>query len=288
VQAVDAAGNVSDWSETRTLGLVAGITGIITPETSLEGSTPVATEVIVEPTAVPTDVVPTGVPSATPTSVPVPVLLPVFETFDLGTGWLAQGYWRFDTQSAYHGGGWLADSTVRDQSSTLTGDVWIDLRMAVNPQIVFWQRAVLSGQDVIALDLSVDGGLSWLPLDQQIGSSFDWTSRTVDLAVYRGTVIRLRFRLETPGALPEGVTSTGWWIDELTVQEAPVVLPTVTPVPTDLPTAIPTAVPTEPPTATPLPTEPPTVTPVPTDLPTAIPTDVPTEEPAQPTAESGG
>ncbi|MDA8099764.1 MAG: hypothetical protein M0042_09065 [Nitrospiraceae bacterium] len=44
----------------------------------------------------------------------MPVLLPVFESFDQGLGWLAQGNWSAQP------GGWFADSALRDQTSTLT------------------------------------------------------------------------------------------------------------------------------------------------------------------------
>lgn len=269
VRAIDGAGNVSAWSEIRSFNLVAGVTvpsgdvptATVAPPTETNGIVPTPT------------VLPTLTP--TPTAVPLPALLPYIEGFDSGLGWIALGAWRSDAGA--QGLGWFADASPRGMSSTLSGITPLDLRTAANPELTYWTRAVLSTADLVALDLSLDGGLTWLPLDQQIGAAWDWTSRTVNLSAYRGFVVTLRFRLDAFGAVPEGATSTGWWIDSLTVQEAPVVptatptdLPTATPVPTDPPTATP-----EPPTATPIPTDPPTATPIPTEPPAVEPTVIP-------------
>jgi hypothetical protein len=258
-----------------------------TVEPTVEPTSEPITEPTVEPTAEPTSE-PIIQPIIEPTATPLPALLPLVEPFETGTGWTPDGAWRFDSQNAYGDGGWFADSAARGQSSTLTADVAIDLRTAQNPELTVWQRASLSSGDGIALDVSVDGGQSWLPVDQQPGTSFDWLPRTVSLAAYRGQIVRLRFRLDTLGAVPDGEPSVGWWIDDLTVQDVTVMPPTATPLPTEVPTEtpLPTATPTEVPTATPLPTMTPTDTPLPTDtpVPTMTPTDVPTST-LQPEAE---
>jgi len=45
----------------------------------------------------------------------------------------------------HSGGGWFADSTVRGQSSTLTAEYLLDLQLAQNPELTFWQRVSLTG-----------------------------------------------------------------------------------------------------------------------------------------------
>ncbi len=306
VRALDKAGNVSAWSTARSFEILAGVTASV-----VEPSTPLPTELTAEPTAEPTvestvepiveptvestvepPIEPTVEPTIEPTAAPLPLLLPFMDTFDTGTGWTTSGAWGFDNQTAHSGGGWFADSTVRGQSSTLTAETTIDLRTAQNPELTFWQRASLTSGDGMTLDLSIDGGMSWTPLDQQSGATFDWSPRTVSLAAYRGSVVTLRFRLDTLGALAEGETTVGWWIDDLTVQEVPIVPPTPTLLPTDAPTEppLPTEIPTDTPvlptttptlTETPVPTQEPTQTPVPTGVPPA-----PAEPPVEPTGDA--
>lgn len=159
--------------------------------------------------------------------------------------WTANGNWT--TQAAYQGMGWFGSSATRGSSNTLNAEYLIDLGTAINPQLRFWQKTVLSSGDVMGVDVSTDDGANWMPLDAQIGIVSDWVQRTVDLSLYRGQVIRLRFRLDSFGAAAANEMSAGWWIDELAVQEAASI--TATPTPTDgvtqVPTEIPTAQPTE-------------------------------------------
>jgi hypothetical protein len=275
----------------------------VLPTPTVEASATPTTATPVPPAETPTEpALSTGEASATatsevvlpsstpiPTATPLPVTLPFVETFDSGSGWQATGAWRVEP-SAYRGSGWFADSKLRDQTSTLTYGGSIDLRAALSPQLSFWQQGLLDSSEVVTVEISPDGGLSWLPVDQQAGVTAEWTPRAVDLTPYRGRVVGLRFTLTVPGALPEGATSMGYWLDELAILDAPPA-PTATPLPmdtpTDLPTEtpLPTATPTEPPTVTPLPTVTPTgittVTPLPTGTPTPVPTEVP-EGPSEP------
>ena len=78
----------------------------------------------------------------------------------------------------------------------------------------------LSSGDLAAVDISLDGGQTWQPLDTQRGHMAEWNERVIDLSAYRGQVIRLRFRLDTQGRVPKGELSRDWWIDEITVLEA--------------------------------------------------------------------
>jgi hypothetical protein len=266
--------NVAAGQHTLRIVRVSGVIAIdaFAVEATIEPPAPPTVEPTPDPTTEPTNeptVEPTSEPTTAPTATPLPALLPVVDTFDTGTSWTASGAWRFDAQDAHSGSGWFADSAARGQSSTLTANADIDLRTAQNPELTFWHRASLSNGDGIALDVSVDGGQSWTPIDQQSGAAFDWSPRTVSLAAVRGQIVRLRFRLVALGAVPEGEATVGWWIDDLTVQEVTVIPPTATPLPTDAPTETP--VPTEIPTETPVPTE--------TPLPTATPTEVPTATP---------
>jgi hypothetical protein len=228
---------------------------------------PTATVAMPTPTVIPPDLQLT--PS--PTNTVQPAGLPYVETFDSGQGWSVDGVWKIDTQTAYDGASWTADTTQRGLVSTLTSDVLIDLRGAMNPVLSFWEKSALSDGDVFAVEISLDNGVSWVALSQQSGSPQEWAPRTLDLSPYRGNVIRLRYYLDTTGALPGSATTAGVWIDQLSIQDLP---PTATDIPT--PTVIPTDVPTDVPTPTVVPTEAPTDIPTPTVVPTETPTDMPT------------
>ena len=241
---------------------------------------------------------PTGSPTLAPpppdfpTTTPLPATLPFVDTFDTGQGWSASGAWRFEPQAAYRGAGWYADSTQRGTVSILSASAPIDLHGAPYPQLSYWQRAALSPVDVLSVEASADGGVSWAALSQQIGPVSDWTLVALDLTPYRDAVIRLRFRLDTTAALPGGATTLGVWIDELSIQDLPPVPTspsTSTPWPTITPTGIPTLAPTDaPPVA---PTSAPPVVPTSAPAPTVIPTKaleddqappvVPTEAPVE-------
>jgi hypothetical protein len=202
---------------------------------AVEGLAPLPEPTItptVESTLQPT-VEPTLDATIAPTATPTPLVIPFTETFSSDQTWTASGAWLFDTES------WFASSDTRGESLTLTSNAAIDLRMAFYPRLSFVQRGELSAYDTLAVEVSVDGGLSWAVVDQQTGlTSEDWQTREVDLSAFAGQLITLRFRLDATQPLPDGVTSIGAWIDTLTLQEVP---PTLTPeiIP---PTAVPTDV----------------------------------------------
>jgi len=78
--------------------------------------------------------------------------VPFADSFDSGQGWTPAGAWRLDAAS--QGLGWFADSTARDQASSLTFGTLIDLRGAAYPQLSIWQKAVLTGGESLAVEIS--------------------------------------------------------------------------------------------------------------------------------------
>jgi hypothetical protein len=293
--------------------------------------TPTAAPMVATTPAAPANTAPPTLPATitsagststtTPTSIAPAVALPYVESFDSGANWQATGAWQI--QPGYRGQGWFVNTAQRGQVNLLDQIGPIDLHSATNPQLTFWQKATLSSSDIIAIDLTLDGGMTWLTIDQQSALVTDWGVRTLDLKPYRGQVIRLRFRLDTTQSLAPNTPSIGYWLDELTVQDvvaptatattpAPVAPTTVPATPTAIPaTSVPTSVPPTltpthmPPTPTLVPTIlptaiPPTLTPIPTVLPptpvpptaipptltpvpTAVPTNTPVQVPASPT-----
>jgi hypothetical protein len=201
--------------------LGVGVTAIHLPPTLAQGDSPVAA-------LTPTPVVmaipgPAGnqlppAPLANLDGSPVVMHLPFSDTFNSEQGWFYDGQWRLDSQSAYDGTGWFMDGTRRNSTSTLTYLPYIDLTGIFSTQLTYRQKGLLPETDFIAVDLSLDGGLTWIMVDQQIGLDQDWAMHAVDLTEYRGQVIRLRFRVSTGQQLVFDQPETGgYWIDDLNI-----------------------------------------------------------------------
>lgn len=152
---------------------------------------------------------------------------PLGETFDTAAGWLPTGVWTFGA-SGYDGAGWRVDGSRRGLSSALEYGGLLDLSGKSSAQLLFRQSGSLPGTDIVAVELSLDGGLTWVAVDQQFGVEAEWEQRMVDLRFYRGQVVRLRFRVTTgaaplPPALP-GAPPPGYALDNVALQvflEAP-------------------------------------------------------------------
>jgi hypothetical protein len=200
-------------------------------------SAPIVAPTLVQPTQPAVVVLPTN--TLLPTATPLPVSIPYTDAFESGLGWTLSGVWRMDMMAGYSGAALFADTTQRGQSSVIEFGPAIMLGAAPNPTLSFWQKSGLTSGDLLAVEISIDNGLSWVAVEQQFGAVADWTEHRLDLTVYHGQTIRLRFRVDTTGIVPQGMLSIGLWIDNLTVQDAPAI-PTATPfVPTMAPTTDP-------------------------------------------------
>jgi len=190
--------------------------------TTAQDSTPV-------PALVPTPPFP-----PTPGTAQLVVSLPFSDTFDTNWGWTPTGAWTFDAQGGYDGAGWHLNGAQRGITSTLEYTPLIDLTGTLSIQLIYRQKGSLPASDLIAVDLSLDGGASWFMIDTQIGLDSDWEQHIVDLTDYRGQVIHLRFRVNTGIAASDAEpAATGYWIDNLTMQYVSYPSPTVfTPVDT--------------------------------------------------------
>lgn len=167
----------------------------------------------------PPAVTPTSAPPVTPDNNKLVISLPVGDTFDSAQGWLPRGAWVFDDEAGYDGAGWYLDGTQRDKVSTLEYTPLIDLSGALSAQLLYRHKGNLPDTDLIAVDLSLNDGLSWFVLDQQVGIDIDWDLHVVDLTSFRGLVIRLRFRVNTGTQINEDEpVNGGYWVDNLSIQ----------------------------------------------------------------------
>ncbi|MDX1993570.1 MAG: hypothetical protein SF029_14375, partial [bacterium] len=267
--AISSADVAATVTVTNNLDVVANFVQAQTPPTSFPPTVAAPTTTPVTPTVVAPTVV-------APTATPIPATLPLALSMDDGqsTNWTLNGSWSMTTISAYGGTGsaWMA--TPATQYGMLAYALPIDLRTAIRPELTFQSR-LSATQHSPALEISTNTRDWTLVVSPQ--PSADWTEYTLDLTVYTGQMIWLRWTWTPLSATALQSTDT-WMIDQVTVAEFvpdPIVpsatpLPTIAPSTTPLPTIALSATPLPtievPPTATPLP-----ATPVPTTPPTAIP-----------------
>jgi hypothetical protein len=195
------------FSFLASLILVMLILASALPATVAQDSTP-APELTLAPT-----------PLSSPANTQLVVSLPLSDTFDTNWGWSPKGAWTFDTQAGYDRAGWYLDGTQREMASTLEYTPLIDLAGTLSAQLIYRQKGSLPSSDLIAVDLSLDGGESWFMVDTQIGIDSDWELHIVDLTNYRGQVVRLRFRVNAGSQVSEEEAVTGGYsLDNLTIQ----------------------------------------------------------------------
>jgi hypothetical protein len=147
------------------------------------------------------------------------VRVPFADTFDTNGGWESEGEWFFDEEGGYDGGGWTLDGGPRNQISMLTYTARIDLSGTLGAQLAFRQQGNLPTTDLITFEITLNGGLNWIVVEQQIGIDTDWELHIVDLADFQGQVIGLRIRVSSGAQMVEGEEVEGiYQIDNLSVQ----------------------------------------------------------------------
>ena len=145
--------------------------------------------------------------------------------------WLTEGSWQAVMAPVYSGStAW----TVMPQAETavalmLNADV--SLAALAQPELHFWHILdVTSGADHAEVQLSTNGGQSWISLAAYAAdaNTSDWAAQSVSLSTYAGQTVRLRFLLVSDG---DGVNGIGWTVDGVALAEAGSLLPTETPTP---------------------------------------------------------
>lgn len=139
--------------------------------------------------------------------------LPYNNNFDDNTDFSDSVRWTRDETGA----GWLLDTDIRGQGSSLEMTTWVEL--SNNPQISlsYFERAELASNDVISLEIQLQGSSDWIVLAQNSGTSYDWQESNISLANYRGETIRLRWHSDIPADAPLGENSLNYAIDELQI-----------------------------------------------------------------------
>ena len=134
---------------------------------------------------------------------------PFFDGFEKGLGnWLDQtsvGY-RVGTNGVYQGtaAAFLHFNALSPNAqNTLELRRTLDLSWTSSPMLTFWIKGAMPAWQLVAAQVSVDGGLTWPSVWSVWNySSSDWTKVQVSLSAYRQPDVRVRFVVSSGGGLP--------------------------------------------------------------------------------------
>jgi len=131
------------------------------------------------------------------------------------SGWSADGFALASFASATGTGvGWRAVATTTD-TKVLLWDRSIDLSGASNPHLTF-QSLLWSNASTAEVQVSADGGVTWVPV-AQVDPSSSWTGVDVDLSAFAGQVVYVEFVFN--GVAPDDPIDgyDEWQIDQLQI-----------------------------------------------------------------------
>ena len=146
---------------------------------------------------------------------------PFFDNMEGGTAnWEWGAPWAQVTSSSYSASTSWADSPFGsyDNNVNTALSAVVSLADASSPVLTFWHKLhIVQDQDYGYVEVSTDSGVTWTSLLQLSGVE-GWNQERIDLNIYRGAVIGLRFRLQSDGAS----VSDGWYIDDVRIEDSPV------------------------------------------------------------------
>ncbi|MBN2391400.1 MAG: hypothetical protein JXR84_11785 [Anaerolineae bacterium] len=134
--------------------------------------------------------------------------------------WTADSPWNLTVVDSHSPSHSWADSPGGDYTNnadvSLTS-AGIDVSSLANPTLSFWTRyATEAGGDYCYVEVSTDGGGTWVNVATYTGQNTNWTNEQVGLRNFAGiTNLRLRFRLVSD----DSITYDGWYIDDVRILE---------------------------------------------------------------------
>lgn len=134
------------------------------------------------------------------------------ENFDFGiSDWVLTGNWGL-AGNAYSAPNCLADSPSGDYGNSASTSATIDQEFLASG-LSFWHRYdIESGYDYGRVQVSADGG-PWQSVASFTGVQNSWQEVNIDLSLFAGQALRIRFALESD----EWLTEDGWFIDNVSV-----------------------------------------------------------------------
>ena len=136
-----------------------------------------------------------------------------------GPSWSAQPPWAVTSEQAHSPSHAWTDSPggsyANNADTSLTSPV-LDLSAATGTRLSFWQRYDLeSGFDFARVEISTNGGSSWVPVTSFTGTQGSWQLQELALPALDGAAqARLRFRLTSDVS----ITRDGWYLDDVLLE----------------------------------------------------------------------
>ena len=133
-------------------------------------------------------------------------------------GWGSMGTWAVTTESAHSPTHAWSDSpqgAIPDQPHTISSPQ-INLSAALRPQLTFWHRYDFGATASGTVSITLNGGISYIPLRTFTGSSPTWQKVTLDLTPYAGSLqLMVVFDVNIVGLQ----TADGWYVDDIRIAE---------------------------------------------------------------------
>jgi len=143
------------------------------------------------------------------------------DDFESGTSnWNFTGSWGITAASSHSTSHSISESPAGNYADNLnmitaTMSSGIDLSTALSADLSFWAKYnIEAGFDYMYVDVSANGGTSWVNIDVFDGVLASWTQFTYSLGGYVGNSnVKVRFRFSSDGA----VNFDGMYIDDIEV-----------------------------------------------------------------------
>ncbi|MBN1287928.1 MAG: immune inhibitor A [Anaerolineae bacterium] len=141
--------------------------------------------------------------------------------------WIADGTWGLTTEHACDQGGCTpsvysyTDSPganyVHGTKTWLTLNGVIQLPAGAEALMTLWRkRALVQNEDYLDVEISLDGGYTWINKYHYSRASESWSSYIVDMTSYAGQVITIRFGVDATSGLD---VSDGAYIDRIEIAD---------------------------------------------------------------------
>ncbi len=141
-----------------------------------------------------------------------------FDDFESGlAAWT--GAWGTTTSESYSPSTSMTDSPGGNYgnhaNTTIALQSSVDLSEATTGLLSFWHKYDTEPEyDYCYVEVSTNGGSSWIEVASYDGYLGDWAEEQIDLASYVGTsTFKVRFRLDSDGY----ITEDGWYVDDVTI-----------------------------------------------------------------------